>query len=76
MSKSRITGYQVQTATNKSFTAGKKTYKVKGYSKTARTFKNLKGGKKYYVRVRTYKVVDGETYYSKWSKVKSVTTKK
>ena len=76
MSKSRITGYQVQVATNKSFTKNKKSYKVKGYDKVSKTFKNLKGGKKYYVRVRTYKVVKGNTYYSKWSDVKTKTTKK
>ena len=75
MSKSRITGYQVQIATNKSFTKGKRTKTVKGYSKLSKTFKNLKGGKKYYVRVRTYKVVYGVKCYSKWSKVKSCTTK-
>lgn len=76
MSRSRITGYQVQVATNKSFTANKKSCKVKGYTKVSKTFKNLKGGRKYYVRVRTYKVVNGKTYYSKWSTVKSKTTKK
>ncbi len=75
MSLSRITGYQVQVATNSSFTAGKKTYLVKGYSSTTKTFKDLKGGKKYYVRVRTYKTVDGVKCYSTWSKVTTRTTK-
>ena len=28
--------------------------------------------KKYYVRIRTYKVVSGKKYYSKWSSKKSV----
>ena len=36
----------------------------------------LKGGKKYYVQVRTYKKVSGKTYYSSWSKAKAVKTKK
>ena len=75
MSASRISGYQVQRATNKSFTSNKRTYKVKGYSNTSKTIKDLKGGKKYYVRVRTYKIVNGFYCYSKWSPVKSVTTK-
>lgn len=76
MSSSRITGYQVQVATNKKFTKNKKTKKVKGYKKTTKTFKNLKGGKKYYVRVRTYKTIKGVKYYSPWSKVKKITTKR
>ncbi|MDO4859606.1 MAG: hypothetical protein Q4A48_01115 [Bacillota bacterium] len=32
--------------------------------------KKLKKGKKYYFMVRTYKVVNGKTYYSKWSKAR------
>ncbi|MBQ2041240.1 MAG: fibronectin type III domain-containing protein, partial [Lachnospiraceae bacterium] len=75
MSVSRITGYQVQVATNKSFTTGKKTALVKGYSKVSKKFTKLKSGKKYYVRIRTYKTVNGVTCYSPWSTVKTVTTK-
>lgn len=36
----------------------------------------LKPGKKYYVRVRTYKTVKGIKYCSKWSKSKKVTAQK
>ena len=70
MSKSRITGYQIQTATNKDFTKNKKTVKVEGYKKTSAVIKNLKANTKYYVRIRTYKTIGEKTYYSKWSKVK------
>jgi hypothetical protein len=35
-----------------------------------------KGKKKYYVRVRTYKVSAGEKFFSDWSKTKVVTTRK
>ena len=38
--------------------------------------KKLKSGKKYYVKIRTYKTIKGKKYYSKWSKVKSIKTKK
>ncbi len=31
--------------------------------------------KKYYFRIRSYKVVDGVTYYSTWSKVKNIKIK-
>jgi len=76
MSTSRITGYQIQLATNSKFTKNKKTVNVKGYSKTSKKVKKLKGGKKYYVRIRTYKTVSGVNYYSPWSKVKTVKTYK
>ena len=75
MSKSRITGYQIQLATNSKFTKGKKTVTVKGYAKVSRKVTNLKAKKKYYVRVRTYQTVSGVKYYSPWSKVKSVKTR-
>ena len=76
MAKSRITGYQIQLATNKKFTKNKKTVNVKGYKKVSKKVTNLKGGKTYYVKIRTYKTIKGKNYYSKWSKVKAVKTKK
>ena len=75
MSKSRITGYQIQVATNKKFTANKKTVTVKGYRKASRTIKDLKAGKKYFVRIRTYKIINSKKYYSAWSKVRKVRTR-
>ena len=74
---SGVSGYQVQYSTSKKFT--KKTTKTitcKGNKKFTKIIKKLKGKKKYYVRVRTYKIVNGKKVYSGWSKVKSVTTKK
>ena len=76
MAKKRITGYQIQLATDSKFTKNKKEVTVKGYSKASKTVSKLKGGKKYYVRIRTYMTVNGEKCYSPWSKVKTVTTKK
>ena len=76
MATSRITGYQIQLATNSKFTKNLKTVKVKGYSNTYKKVKSLKGGTKYYIRIRTYKTVGGKAYYSGWSKVKTVTTLK
>lgn len=72
-----VTGYEVQYSTGKKFP--KKTSfikKVKKSGATSAKIKKLKARKKYYVHVRTYKTVNGKTYYSKWSKVKTVTTKK
>lgn len=72
---SNITGYQLQYSKSKSFKKAKyKTIKKKSISK--KTVKKLKAKKTYYVRIRTYKTVKGKKYYSKWSKPKSVKTKK
>ena len=76
MSVKRITGYQIQLSTSKKFNyCNTKTVTVKGYKNTSKVVKKLKSKKKYYVRIRTYKVVNGKKVYSKWSKVKSVKTK-
>ena len=75
MSAARITGYQVQYSTNKNFKSGNKSVKIKGYGKTSKKIGKLKAKKYYYVRVRTYSVVGGKTYYSGWSAAKRVKTK-
>ena len=64
-------GYQVQYATNSSFTKGKHSVKQSGTS-TSRTYSGLSKGKRYYVRVRAYKKVNGTTHYGYWSPVKSI----
>ena len=72
----QTSGYQLQYSTSSKFTA-KTTKSVKAKSKvTSKTISKLKGKSKYYVRIRTYKTVNGKTYYSSWSKVKSVKVKK
>lgn len=70
-----ITGYQIQYSTSKSFKKPT-SKKVKDKSKTSATYEGLKKKKKYYVRIRTYKMVNKKDYYSGWSKVKNVTIKK
>ena len=72
---SGVKGYQVQIATDKKFKKNKKTVTIKKQKTTKTTVKKLKAKKKYYVRVRTYKIVNGKKVYSSWSKVKSVKTK-
>ena len=74
-SVSDISGYEVQYSTSKKFTKKTtKTVKVKKSSKKT-TIKKLTKGKKYYVRVRTYKTVNGKKVYSGWSTVKNVKVK-
>ena len=67
-------GYQIQYSENSSFNSYKSTT-VNGYNNTQKTVSKLKGKKKYYVRIRTFKKVKGVNYYSSWSKAKPVTTK-
>lgn len=72
-----VDGYEVCYSTNKKFPKkGSVTKKVKKKTTTKLTVKKLKAKKKYYVKVRTYKVVKGKKYVSSWSSVKTVVTKK
>ena len=72
--KSDVTGYQIRYSL-KSSMKGSKTVTVKSAKTTSKKVKKLKKKKKYYVQVRTYKVVNGKTYWSSWSAKKSVKTK-
>ena len=55
--------YQLQIASNKKF----KSARFIRTAKRTLQIKNLKQGKTYYVRVRTYKTINGTNYYSAWS---------
>ena len=70
----QTTGYQLQYSKYKNFKSPFKVT-VKGNKNTSYTAKKLHSGRKYYVRVRTYKTVDGKKYYSKWSDTKTVKAK-
>lgn len=68
--KTNITGYQVEYSLKSDFTD----YKISTISKsttTSKTIKDLKAGKTYYIRIRTYKTedVNGKKikYYSPWT---------
>ncbi|MGN0522350.1 MAG: fibronectin type III domain-containing protein [Eubacterium sp.] len=74
---SNVSGYQVQYSTSSKFTSGtRKTITISKNTTTSKTISKLKSNKKYYVRVRAYKTIDGKKVYGAWSTVKSVTTKK
>ncbi len=65
-------GYQVKYSTSKKF----KNAKTKNTTKTSYTIKKLKKGKKYYVKVRAYNIVDGKKVYGSYSSVKKIKIKK
>ena len=70
---SGASGYQITYATNKSF-KNAKSVSVSS-KKTSAVIKNLKKGRNYYVKIRSYKKIGGKKYYSVYSKVKIVKTK-
>ena len=67
----RSDGYQVQYSTDKKFKKNVKSVNVSKKS-TKATVKKLKKGKTYWVRMHSYKKINGKKYYSGWGKVKSV----
>ena len=69
-----VKGYQIQYSTSSKFKKAKKVT-IKKAKITSKTIKKLKAKKKYYVRIRTYIIVNGKKRYSDWSKIKSQMTK-
>lgn len=69
-----VDGYVVEYSAKANLKSAKKK-KVKA-STISLTVKNLKKGKKYYVRVRGYKVIDGQKVYTQYSAKKAVKIKK
>lgn len=69
-----VDGYQIQCALTPDM-KGAKSYAVKNPAVRSYSRTDAKSGEKYYVRVRTYKMADGERIYSNWSGVKSVVIK-
>lgn len=72
---SKATGYQVRYSTSSDFSSYK-TKTVESNTTVSKSVSSLTKGKKYYVKVRSYKVSSsGNKYYSSWSSAKSVTVK-
>lgn len=72
---SDIDGYRIQCSTSSEFSKNVKKINVKSSATTSHKIEKLNSGKKYYVRIRTYKNVDGVNVYSGWSETVSVKTK-
>lgn len=77
---SQTTGYEIAYSTSSKFLKkNTKTLTIKKSKTTSKTVSKLKVKKKYYVRIRTYKIVkvNGKStkLYSVWSKVKTFKTK-
>lgn len=72
---SQASGYQIQYARNAKFTQSKKNVNMTKNSTVSKKISKLVRGKKYYVRVRSYKKIDGKKCYGAWSKTVKVTVK-
>ena len=72
--KKKVDGYQIQYSRYKDMSYDLKK-KATSYKTTSKTFKTNFRKYKYYVRIRTYKKIDGELVYSKWSGKKTVYVK-
>ncbi len=71
-----VTGYVLQYSTDSKFAKTKtKTVTISSAKVVSKSISKLKTGKKYYVRVRTYKKQGNTSYYGKWSSVKSIKIK-
>lgn len=73
--KSGANGYQIYYSRNKNFKKLSAKKIVKGGKKTSYVGKNFTKGRKYYVKVRAYKNVNGRKVYGEWSNVKTVKCK-
>ncbi|MCH5314792.1 MAG: fibronectin type III domain-containing protein [Eubacterium sp.] len=72
-----VSGYQIAYSTSTKFTKSTTKYVTVSNAKTVqKTITGLKGGKKYSVKVRAYKTVDGKKKYGSWSSYKTVKVKK
>jgi len=70
----QVTGYQIQYSESSKFTDAM-TKTITKNTTVSTKLEDLSRTTKYYVRVRTYKSVDGKRYYSAWSATKSIKTK-
>ncbi len=66
-----FTGYELQYARDAAFTQGVKTIKINKASTYQTTINNLKSKTTYWVRIRSYHIFEGVTYFGQWSNVMS-----
>ena len=71
--KGSATGYEIQYATNYGFTNAE-TKRLTANKPDTVTISGLYRGRNYFVRVRSYTIVRGSTYYGEWSPIKNVVT--
>lgn len=69
---SGATGYQIYSATNKTFTKGTKLTTIAGGTVSSAKLGSLTVGKTYYLKVRAYRTVSGMKQYGAFSSIKYI----
>ncbi|SFA69940.1 Fibronectin type III domain-containing protein [Acetitomaculum ruminis DSM 5522] len=64
--KSMVSGYEIQYSTSKNFNKNIKTLVIKNKTASKATIDKLKSKTRYYVRIRTFKKINLNKYYSLW----------
>lgn len=73
---SKATGYQIAICKDKTFKSGMKIVTFHNNKTVSASVKAAYSGKKYYVKVRSFKKIPGKTIYGNWSNTISTITKK
>ena len=68
---SKASGYQIQYCTRSDFSKGVQTVTISGRNTVSKKISGLKKGTRYYFRVRCYKTIGKNRYYSEWCNVKN-----
>lgn len=68
--RTQTSGYQIQYGRKKNMKKSKITT-IAGNNRASKKIKNLKKKTRYYVRIRTYKTVGKQRYYSNWSSIRT-----
>lgn len=72
--RSTASGYQIRYSSNSKMKNART--RLLSAERKSTTYSKLGSKKKYYVQIRTYRVIKSKKYYSDWSAKKTVTTKK
>ena len=72
--RSKVSGIEIQYSRTKDFSSAYKVTKA-GKKATSKKIKKLARKKTYYVRIRTYKWINGRKHVSAWSSVKKIRTR-
>ena len=67
-------GFEIEYSKKKNFKNTSK-YKINNYTATSATLNSLSKNSKYYIRMRSFGIVEGKKYYSSYSKTKVISTK-
>lgn len=68
--RSGVTGYEIRYSQKQSMKKAKLCH-VKGAGVVSKTLRGMRAGRRYFIQVRTYQVVGGKHYHSRWSRIRT-----